>query len=157
MNNNNHSTATRIPEEVTLSRDLGLFTITMIGVGGMIGAGIFVLTGIASGVADSPHLCSQQGGYPFRLYGLWEICLLLFRGWSRLSIMCRKSLGGALGFQSGWMSWFAHMVAGSLYSLGFGAYAAHLLTSAGALAIILPLVREVQPAAEEYVGSGDLP
>jgi amino acid transporter len=30
---------------------LNLFTITMIGVGGMIGAGIFVLTGIAAGVA----------------------------------------------------------------------------------------------------------
>jgi len=37
--------------KVTLSRDLGLFTITMIGVGGMIGAGIFVLTGIAARVA----------------------------------------------------------------------------------------------------------
>ena len=37
--------------EVTLSRDLSLFTITMIGVGGMIGAGIFALTGIAAGVA----------------------------------------------------------------------------------------------------------
>ena len=38
-------------EQVTLSRDLSLFTITMIGVGAMIGAGIFVLTGIAAGVA----------------------------------------------------------------------------------------------------------
>ncbi|MEJ2607363.1 MAG: hypothetical protein P8Z41_11900 [Anaerolineales bacterium] len=32
-------------EDVTLSRDLNLFTVTMIGVGGMVGAGIFVLTG----------------------------------------------------------------------------------------------------------------
>ena len=38
-------------EQVTLSRTLSLFTITMIGVGAMIGAGIFVLTGIAAGVA----------------------------------------------------------------------------------------------------------
>lgn len=44
--NGNH-----IPNEVTLSRTLSLFTITMIGVGGMIGAGIFVLTGIAAGIA----------------------------------------------------------------------------------------------------------
>lgn len=34
-----------------LSRDLGLFSVTMIGVGAMIGAGIFVLTGIAAGAA----------------------------------------------------------------------------------------------------------
>jgi nucleotide-binding universal stress UspA family protein len=37
--------------EVSLSRDLKLFDITMIGVGGMIGAGIFALTGIAAGAA----------------------------------------------------------------------------------------------------------
>ena len=37
--------------EVTLSRDLGLFDVTMIGVGAMIGAGIFVLTGLAAGAA----------------------------------------------------------------------------------------------------------
>ena len=34
-----------------LSRDLGLFDITMVGVAAMIGAGIFVLTGIAAGEA----------------------------------------------------------------------------------------------------------
>jgi len=38
-------------EEITLSRTLGLVDITMIGVGAMIGAGIFVLTGIAAGEA----------------------------------------------------------------------------------------------------------
>ena len=37
--------------EVTLSRDLRLIDVTMIGIGGMIGAGIFVLTGIAAGEA----------------------------------------------------------------------------------------------------------
>ena len=37
--------------EVRLSREMRLVDITMIGVGAMIGAGIFVLTGIAAGVA----------------------------------------------------------------------------------------------------------
>ncbi|HKI44450.1 MAG TPA: amino acid permease, partial [Balneolales bacterium] len=36
---------------VSLSRNLGLLDITMIGVGAMIGAGIFVLTGLAAGTA----------------------------------------------------------------------------------------------------------
>lgn len=34
--------------QTELSRDLGLFTITILGVAAMIGAGIFVLTGIGS-------------------------------------------------------------------------------------------------------------
>ena len=37
--------------EVRLSREMRLVDVTMIGVGAMIGAGIFVLTGIAAGVA----------------------------------------------------------------------------------------------------------
>ena len=34
-----------------LARDMGLMHVTMIGVGAMIGAGIFVLTGLAAGIA----------------------------------------------------------------------------------------------------------
>lgn len=37
--------------EVHLSREMGLWDAALIGVGAMIGAGIFVLTGIAAGVA----------------------------------------------------------------------------------------------------------
>ena len=37
--------------ELAFARTLGLFDATMIGVGAMIGAGIFVLTGIAAGVS----------------------------------------------------------------------------------------------------------
>ena len=36
--------------KTTFARDLGLFDATMIGIGAMIGAGIFVLTGIAAGI-----------------------------------------------------------------------------------------------------------
>ena len=42
---------TSASSEVRLSREMRLLDITMIGVGAMIGAGIFVLTGIAAGVA----------------------------------------------------------------------------------------------------------
>ncbi|MEJ2169221.1 MAG: hypothetical protein P8X90_27240, partial [Desulfobacterales bacterium] len=53
------SPASGSPEtEVTFSRNLGLFDATMIGIGAMIGAGIFVLTGIAAGEAGPGALLS---------------------------------------------------------------------------------------------------
>ena len=122
-----------IPEEVTLSRTLSLFTITMIGVGGMIGAGIFVLTGTAAGVAG-PALVLV-----FFLNGL--VTLLTAMAYAELGsafpeagggyLWVKEGLGGANGFLSGWMSWFAHAVAGSLYALGFGRFAAELWNMAG--------------------------
>ena len=63
--------------EVHLSREMKLLDVTMIGVGAMIGAGIFVLTGIAAGVAGpalimplhstAPWPCSRQ--CPMRNWG----------------------------------------------------------------------------------------
>jgi len=45
--------------EVHLSREMGLMDATLIGVGAMIGAGIFVLTGIAAGATfDDPDAVS---------------------------------------------------------------------------------------------------
>lgn len=115
-------------EEITLSRDLGLFTITMIGVGGMIGAGIFVLTGIAAGVAGPALVLA------FLLNGIVTSFTAL--SYAELGsafpeagggyLWVKEGLGGANGYLAGWMSWFAHAAAGSLYGLGFGRFAAEL-------------------------------
>jgi amino acid transporter/nucleotide-binding universal stress UspA family protein len=123
----------QVPDKVTLSRDLGLFTITMIGVGGMIGAGIFVLTGIAAGVAGPALVLA------FFLNGL--VTLLTAMAYAELGsafpeagggyLWVKEGLGGAQGFLAGWMSWFAHAVAGSLYALAFGRFASELLVMAG--------------------------
>jgi len=51
MSKSNKFSSSNTGHQTELSRDLGLFHVTMIGVGAMIGAGIFVLTGIAAGVA----------------------------------------------------------------------------------------------------------
>jgi len=115
--------------KVTLTRDLGLFDITMIGVGAMIGAGIFVLTGIAAGHAGPALLLA------FFLNGL--IALFTAASYAELGatlpgagggyMWAREGLSPYFGFLSGWMSWFAQAVACSLYSLGFGSFAARLL------------------------------
>lgn len=131
MMTNNHPY--QIPEKVALSRTLSLFTITMIGVGGMIGAGIFVLTGIAAGVAG-PALVLV-----FLLNGLVTTCTAM--AYAELGsaypeagggyLWVKEGLGGAQGFLAGWMSWFAHVVAGSLYALAFGRFASELWLMAG--------------------------
>ncbi len=116
--------------EVHLSREMSVFSVTMIGVGAMIGAGIFVLTGIAAGVAG-PALILV-----FLLNGV--VTLFTAMAYAELGSCFHDAGGGYLwikeglpqpnGFLSGWMSWFAHAVACSLYALGFGAYFGHVLT-----------------------------
>jgi len=107
-----------------LSRDLGLFTITMVGVGAMIGAGIFVLTGIAAGTAGPGLILA------FAANGV--VTLLTALAYAELGsaipeagggyLWVKEGLPGPNAFLAGWMSWFAHAVAGSLYALGFGSY-----------------------------------
>jgi amino acid transporter/nucleotide-binding universal stress UspA family protein len=119
--------------QVRLSRELRLLDITMIGVGAMIGAGIFVLTGIAAGVAGPALLVV------FLLNGL--VALLTAMAYAELGSAFHDAGGGYLwvktslpdpnGFLSGWMSWFAHAVACSLYALGFGAYFHLVVTATG--------------------------
>jgi len=125
---------------VSLSRDLGLFDITMIGVAAMIGAGIFVLTGIAAGEAGPGLLLA------FLLNGL--ITLLTAAAYAELGssfpqagggyVWIREGLSTIFGFLSGWMDWFAHSLACSLYALGFGTYAARLLSLGGLSLLGLP-------------------
>jgi amino acid transporter/nucleotide-binding universal stress UspA family protein len=127
MNNPSNSTV-----KITLTRDLGLFDITMIGVGAMIGAGIFVLTGSAAHHAGPALLLA------FFLNGL--VALFTATSYAELGaalpgagggyLWARDGLSPYFGFLAGWMSWFAQSVACSLYALGFGSFAARVLDMA---------------------------
>jgi amino acid transporter len=127
--------------EVRLSREMRLVDVTMIGVGAMIGAGIFVLTGIAAGVAG-PALILV-----FLLNGL--VALLTAMAYAELGsaihgagggyLWIKRSLPDPSGFLAGWMDWFAHAVACSLYALGFGAYFREVLHVAGVGEFQLPI------------------
>ena len=131
-----HATA----EEITLSRTLGLLDVTMIGVGAMIGAGIFVLTGIAAGEAGPALVLA------FLLNGIVTTFSAL--SYAELGscfpeagggyLWVKEGMGGTHGFLAGWMSWFAHAVACSLYALGFGRFAVEVISLA------YPNVHELQ-------------
>lgn len=112
-------------EHVSLSRNLGLFSATMVGIGGMIGAGIFALTGIAAGIAGSAVVLV------FILNGLLtlptamsyaELAAALPRAGGGYAII-QEGMGGANGFLAGWMSLFAYVAAGALYALAFSHFA----------------------------------
>ena len=125
-------------QEITLSRTLGLMDITMIGIGAMIGAGIFVLIGIASGYAG-PSL-----PIAFLLNGIVTAFTALSYAELGSSIPAagggflwvKEGLGGTQGFLAGWMNWFAYIVACALYGLGFGRLATELWIITG---VPLPL------------------
>ena len=117
-------------EGVTLDRTLSLLDITMIGVGAMIGAGIFVLTGIAAGEAGPALVLA------FFLNGIVTTFTAL--SYAELGsafpeagggyLWVKVGMGGTQGFLAGWMSWFAHAVACSLYGLGFGRFAVEMIS-----------------------------
>ena len=108
----------------TFARDLGLFDATMIGVGAMIGAGIFVLTGIAAGEAGPASILAfSLNGVVTLLtaFAYAELASAIPRAGGGYSFV-RMAFPGAVGFLSGWMLWFAYTVACSLYALGFAGY-----------------------------------
>ena len=101
--------------------ELGLLDATMIGMGAMIGAGIFVLTGLAAEISGPAAIAV------FALNGV----VTTFTGlsYAELASAIPKSGGGYafvrevyddfVSFIMGWMLWFAYMIAGGLYALGF--------------------------------------
>jgi amino acid transporter len=101
----------------------------MVGIAGMIGGAIFVLTGPAIGLAGDAVIIA------FILNAV--ITLFTAMAYAELGSAMPEAGGGYLwireglprpnAFISGWMAWFAHIIAGSLYAVGFGAFMYYLL------------------------------
>ncbi|HEX9318195.1 MAG TPA: amino acid permease [Nitrososphaeraceae archaeon] len=116
-----------------LVRTLGLVDVVMIGIAGMIGGAIFVLVGPAIGLAGSAVIIA------FIINGI--ITLFTAMGYAELGSALPEAGGGYLwvreglprpnAFISGWMAWFAHIVAGSLYAVGYGSFQFSLLKMVG--------------------------
>jgi basic amino acid/polyamine antiporter, APA family len=121
------------PREHHLVRTLGLADVVMIGIAGMIGGAIFVLVGPAIGLAGSAVIIA------FIINGI--ITLFTAMAYAELGSAMPEAGGGYLwireglprpnAFISGWMAWFAHIVAGSLYAVGYGSFQFSLLQMLG--------------------------
>jgi len=117
-----------------LSRNLTLLQVTMMGVGMMIGAGVFLGVGNAVRVAG-------PGGVILTFALNAVIALFTAMSYAELSSavpraggaynFARIAFGRGTSFLAGWMEWFASSVAGSLYAVTFALYTVHYFTQLG--------------------------
>lgn len=115
--------------EISLARTLGLGSIILLGVGALLGGGIFTLLGPAAGLAGPGLFLSMLLGAGVAFLNLQMYIALgtTFPEAGGGYLWVRKGLGNFQGFLAGWMSWFAHSAAAGLYALSFGFYAYELL------------------------------
>ncbi|MFC1668116.1 amino acid permease [Chlamydiota bacterium] len=123
-------------EKKELSRELSLFHITMMGMGMMIGAGVFI------GIGNVIRIAGPGGVLlTFGLNGL--IALFSAMSYAELSSaipraggaynFTRIGFGRGMSFLAGWMEWFASSVAGSIYGLTFAIYIVYFCNQLGLL------------------------
>jgi amino acid transporter/nucleotide-binding universal stress UspA family protein len=114
-----------------LSRDLNLFHITMMGLGMMIGAGVFIGIGNAINYAGSGGVVLT-----FAFNGL--VAMFTAMSYAELSSaipraggaynFARIGFGRGTAFCGGWMEWFASSIAGSLYAITLSIYTLRCLS-----------------------------
>lgn len=110
---------------VALARTLGPGSIILLGIGALLGGGIFTLLGPAAGLAGPGLFLSMLLGAILALLNLQMYIALgtTFPEAGGGYLWVRKGLGDFQGFLAGWLSWFAHGAAAGLYALSFGYYA----------------------------------
>ena len=115
-----------------LIRSLSLSQAIMIGVASMIGGAIFVLVGPGIDAAGPALIIA------FLLNGVITLFTALVYAELGSALPAtgggykwvREGLPRPNSYLSGWMAWFAHTIAGSLYAVAFGTFLGHLLKSA---------------------------
>lgn len=109
-----------MPKE-KLKRTLGLLEAVMLGLGGTIGSGIFVLLGHAAGIAGPAVTISFIIGFLITLFtGLSysELASSLPIAGGGYSF-AREAIKGIGSFVTGWFMWFGNMVYCALSAIGF--------------------------------------
>ncbi|MEM3661940.1 MAG: amino acid permease, partial [Candidatus Micrarchaeaceae archaeon] len=126
-----------------MSNEISVPVATAVGLGAIIGAGIFVLSGTAIALAGSLALLS------FALVGVVALIVALETG-ELGSIMphlkgaaysyAYKAFGSELGFITGIVLYFSYATSVSAIALGFGSYLASMLGIGSSYAIYLAML-----------------
>ena len=130
------------------NRTIGLFDATGIGIGAIVGGGILALAGVAFATAGPAAIIA------FALNGV--IALLTALSFAEMAssfpesggtyTFAKKVLSVRFAFMVGWIAWFASLMAGALYALGFASYASL------ALVTLWPGLPEILPAPRPRSG-----
>ena len=116
-----------------LVRSLSLLDITMIGIAAMIGGAIFNLVGPAMNESGPslPIVFAVSGVVSFFTALTYAELGSAFPEAGGGYRWVKEGLPRPNAFISGWIAWFAHMIAGSLYAVSIGDFFGSLLTSLG--------------------------
>ena len=111
-------------------RHLGLFGATALGVGAIVGGGILALAGVAFATAGPAAIVAfaLNGGIAFLTALSFAELVRRFPESGGIYTYAKKVLSIEVAFVVGWVVWFASIVAGVLYALGFAAFAAEGLS-----------------------------
>ena len=125
-----------------LKRNIGTFGAASVGIANIIGAGIFVLSGVAAGIAGPAVILS------FLIAGI--IAMLTALSAAELSSFIietgasyaytKRAFGRFWSFLVGWFKYFDYMVGGAAVSVGFAAYLTSLFGLEGAMPILIAAV-----------------
>jgi APA family basic amino acid/polyamine antiporter len=125
-----------------LKRDVGTFGAASVGIANIIGAGIFVLSGVASGIAGPAVIFS------FLIAGV--IAMMTALSAAELSSFItetgasyaytKRAFGRVWSFLVGWFKYFDYVIGGAAVSVGFAAYFTSVFGLEGSLPIILAAV-----------------
>jgi len=110
--------------EPTLERKLGLLDAVSIGLGAIIGAGIFVLVGTAAGMAGPGIVVSvivSGLSATFTAFSFGELAAKMPRAGGAYEYG-HELISPPVGFLMGWLFIFGNILVGSTASLGFGHY-----------------------------------
>ncbi|MFW9986469.1 MAG: APC family permease [Candidatus Odinarchaeota archaeon] len=125
-----------------LKRNVGLFGASSVGIANIIGAGIFVISGVAAGLAGPSVILS------FFLAGI--IALLTALSSAELAsiitetgasyVFTKKAFGRIPSFFVGWFKYFDYIAGAAAVSIGFAAYFTALFGLVGPLPLILTAI-----------------
>ena len=130
--------------EPALRRRLGLFAVSMSGVGIILGAGIYVLVGEAAGQAgNAVWLAFVIAAVVAAPTGLaFAELAAMFPDAGASASYAREALGVRFGFITGWLDLAVSIVGAAAVAIGFGSYFDDLLaggTGPVAIAVLIAL------------------